>query len=216
MSIHVIPGRAYDSNIYVITGENPTIIDTGTGQNQSHVHTAIQSIIDPSSVTQIILTHEHFDHIGGTEAMLNQIQHDTTIISHPQAKEKIEDGKSMFAKMLGATMPKIMINKTVNENDTLLIGDDSYTVIHTPGHTPGCICLYCEKTKTLFSGDTIFSHGSFGRTDFPGGSTEQLINSIKRLNDLDVEQLYPGHEAVIQDGGNDHISLSLKNILSCF
>lgn len=216
MTIHVIPGRGYDSNIFVITGKIPTIIDTGTGQNQSHIDKEIQSIIDPSLITQIILTHEHFDHIGGSQKLLDQINKDAVIISHPFAKEKIEQGKSMFAQMLGATMPNIKVNDTVKDNDTLRIGDDTYLVIHTPGHTPGCICFYCEKTRTLFSGDTVFSHGSFGRTDFPGGSTEELISSIKRLTDLDIENLYPGHEAVINGGADDHIKLSLQNITSWY
>ena len=216
MTIHVIPGRGYDSNIYVIAGKKPTIIDTGTGQNQSSIDKAIQSIIDPFQITQIILTHEHFDHIGGSQKLLEKINKDATIIAHPFAKEKIEQGKSMFAQMLGATMPKININKTIMDTDSIQIGDDTYLVIHTPGHTPGCICFYCEKTKTLFSGDTVFSHGSFGRTDFPGGSTEELISSIKRLADLDIENLYPGHEDVINGGANDHIKLSLQNITSWF
>ena len=216
MTIHVIPGRAFDSNIYVITGEQPTIIDTGTGQNQSSVNKAIQSITDPSTITQIILTHEHFDHVGGTRALIDQINKEATIISHSLSKQKIEQGKSMFAQMLGATMPKIKVDETVEENDMIPIGDDSYLIIHTPGHTPGCICIYCKKTKTLFSGDTVFSNGSFGRTDFPGGSTDQLIASIKRLSDLDIDNLYPGHELFIEGGANQHIRLSLQNITSCY
>jgi hydroxyacylglutathione hydrolase len=212
MTIHVIPGRAYDSNIYVISGKQPTIIDTGTGLNHSYVSHMITTFIDPSTITQIILTHEHFDHVGGTPLLLDQIDNDPTIISHPLAKQKIEQGKSMFARMLGTTMPKINIDKTIEDNDTISIGDDIYSTIHTPGHTPGCICLYCKKTKTLFSGDTVFAHGSFGRTDFPGGSTDQLISSIERLSTLDIENLYPGHETIIKGGANDHINQSFQNI----
>jgi len=216
MTVHIIPGRAYDSNIFIITGSEPTIIDTGTGQNRTHVHNEIRKYVDPLIITQIIFTHEHFDHTGGAKAIFDLTEQQTRIISHPYAKEKVEQGTSMFARMLGATMPKIKVNTTIDDGDTIQIGDDNFNVINTPGHTPGCICLYCIETKTLFSGDTVFSHGSFGRTDFPGGSTNQLIASIKRLTQLDIENLYPGHEAVIQGGGNNHIALSFQSINSLY
>jgi glyoxylase-like metal-dependent hydrolase (beta-lactamase superfamily II) len=74
---------------------------------------------------------------------------------------------------------------------------DGYTlkVIHTPGHTPGGVCFYCEKAKALFSGDTLFC-ASIGRTDFPGGDYQILMQSLKRLMLLDDDvMVYPGHNA---------------------
>lgn len=73
------------------------------------------------------------------------------------------------------------------------LGDSTLRVIHTPGHTPGSICLYEAQSKSLFSGDTVFPYGSVGRTDLPGGSSRDLIRSISRLVKLDVSVLYPGH-----------------------
>jgi len=69
----------------------------------------------------------------------------------------------------------------------------NFQLIHTPGHTPGSICLYNEKESLLFSGDTLFN-GGYGRTDLPGGSTAQLIASLEKLNRLPSGTLvYPGH-----------------------
>lgn len=214
MTIHVIQGRGYDSNIFLIGGKEPTIIDTGTGLNKEHVHKEIQSHIDPEHITRIILTHEHYDHTGGSKDILELTGNNAQIFSHPYTKEKVEEGKSMFASMLGGTMPKISVDKSLNGGDQLIIGDNTYEVIHTPGHTPGCICLYDKNTKTLFSGDTVFSHGSFGRTDFPGGNLSQLQHSIKTLSQLDITHLYPGHESIIEVEAKNHIALSYQNVCS--
>ena len=82
----------------------------------------------------------------------------------------------------------------------------SLRVIRTPGPTPGGICLYDEKRKLLFSGDTVFTGGSFGRYDFPGGDRAALTASIERLSTLDVEGLYPGHGEPVTRGGGRHIA----------
>ena len=214
MTIYVIHGKGYDSNIFLIDGKEPTIIDTGTGLNIKLVSKEILSYIDPENITQIIFTHEHFDHTGGSKDLLELTGNHAQILAHPYTKEKVEEGKSMFASMLGGTMPKISVDKSLNGGDQLIIGDNAYEVIHTPGHTPGCICLYDKNTKTLFSGDTVFSHGSFGRTDFPGGSLSQLQHSIKALSNLHITNLYPGHESIIEGDGNNHIALSYQNVCS--
>lgn len=211
MSVHCIYGKGYDSNIFVVTGEIPTLIDTGTGQHHKNVLQQIKTIIEPDTIKQIILTHEHFDHCGGLKGFKELLQDKVKIIAHESAAKKIESGDSSFAMMLGCMMSKTTVDLKLKGGEVVTIGDEQYTVIHTPGHTPGCICLYASVSKNLFSGDTIFGHGSFGRTDFPGGNAEQLIKSITYLATLDVRNLYPGHEEIVIDQGNHHIELSLKN-----
>jgi len=211
MEIHCIYGHSYDSNIYIVTGENPTIIDCGTGLHHNEVAKVINNLIDPTTITQIILTHEHYDHCGGVKKLHELAGGNAKIIAHKDAADKIEKGKSMFARMLGGIMPKMPVDVGVDEGDTLNIGDEPFEVIHTPGHTPGCMCLYSNKSKSLFSGDTIFSNGSFGRYDFPGGDANLLKQSIERLATLDVVNLYPGHEPYIEGEGKQHVALTLKN-----
>jgi glyoxylase-like metal-dependent hydrolase (beta-lactamase superfamily II) len=213
MTIQYIPGIQYDSNIYLILGKNPTIIDTGTGLHKAHIEKTITSSIDPKTITQIILTHEHYDHTGGLQQIHALTDGNATIIAHELAAPKIERGESMFARLLGGTMPKMPVDTKLKGEETLLIGDETYQVIHTPGHTPGCICLYSEKTGTLFSGDTVFAHGSFGRTDLPGGNMNQLQQSLKYLSTLPITNLYPGHDIIIEGNASQHVKLSCKNAM---
>ena len=110
-------------------------------------------------------------------------------------------------------MPKINIDIKIKNEEYINIGDESFKVLLTPGHSPGSICLYNENEKSLVSGDTIFSYGSFGRYDLSGGSYNQLKKSIERLNILDVENLYPGHDMFIEREGNKHIKMAFENII---
>ena len=211
MEIHCIYGFNYDSNIYVILGEKPTIVDCGTGLYNDQVVKKITEILDPEKIEQIILTHEHFDHCGGARKIHEMTKGNAEIFAYVDASEKIEKGDSQFARMLGGVMPNMGVDVKLKENDVVKIGDDEFTVIHTPGHTPGSICLYDKKSKSLISGDTIFPFGSFGRYDFPEGDGNQLKKSIERLSKLDIVNLYPVHESVVEGDADKHVSLTLKN-----
>ena len=212
MKINCIYGQNFDSNIYIIDGKIPTIIDCGTGLYHQNIFKKINEIIDINSIKQIIITHEHYDHCGGVKKIYEEIQVKPKILAHEKASNKIEKGESLFAQMLGGKMPKIHVDIKIKNEMNIQIGDNFYQVLYTPGHSPGSICLYDKKTKSLFSGDTIFSYGSFGRYDFPGGNLNLLKNSIEKLALLNIENLYPGHELFIEKKGNEHINMTLKNI----
>jgi len=214
MKINCIYGRNYDSNIYVITGEKPTIVDCGTGLHRIEVAEEIKRKINPQIIEQIIITHEHFDHCGGVRGIYELTNNNSKVMAHINATDKIEKGESDFAEMLGASMPKMHVDVKLKDADTIKIGDEIFEVIPTPGHTPGGMCLYSKKSKSLFSGDTIFSYGSFGRYDFPEGDFIQLKNSIEKLAKLDILNIYPGHETVVEGDGNKHIKMTLQNIRS--
>ena len=100
MKIHCIYGRNSDSNIYVILGENPTVIDCGTGLHNEEVVRGIKKIVDPTLIKQIILTHEHFDHCGGVKKLYDLTGGNAKIISYKNAADKIERGESIFARFL--------------------------------------------------------------------------------------------------------------------
>lgn len=138
-------------------------------------------------VKAILLTHGHFDHIMGIDAFLEE--YNIPVYVHEGDKETMNDPRLNLSGNY-----KFSNSIYLKDGDILsLIGMD-FKVIHTPGHTPGCVCYYLEEEKVLFSGDTLFEM-SVGRTDFPNSSTKDLINSVReKLFVLPDDVLvYPGH-----------------------
>ena len=142
------------------------------------------------TVEYIIATHGHPDHVCGNRKL--QEVTGAKIIMHAADVEFFDqpEVKSYFS-MLGLE-PSPPVDITVNAGDEIKIGNVSLKVIHTPGHTPGGICLY--SAPNLITGDTLFV-GGLGRTDFPGGSHEELLNSIRtQLLSLPADTVvWPGH-----------------------
>jgi glyoxylase-like metal-dependent hydrolase (beta-lactamase superfamily II) len=171
-------------------------------------------MIDIQSIKQIILTHEHYDHCGGVKKLFNIIDEKPVILAHLETTKKLKKGISLFAQMLGGKMPKISVDINLKDKEIINIGDSKFQIFFTPGHSPGSICMFDKTTKSLISGDTVFSYGSFGRYDFPGGNLNLLKKSIEKLAMLDIQNLYPGHELFIEKEGNKHMKMTLSNIRS--
>ena len=131
------------------------------------------------TVEAILLTHGHFDHVGGVSAIRTATG--CKVYLH---RADLELPVHMTAGLLSPT-------DYYDEGDTLCLAGLQLQVLHTPGHTPGSVCLVCEDV--IFSGDTLFA-GTCGRTDFPGGSYSQMLQSLKRLAALEGNyQVLPGH-----------------------
>ena len=116
MDIFTIFGKNYDSNIYIIIGNIPTIIDTGTGLYSIEIKETIKEYIDLSKIKQIILTHEHFDHVGGTLDILKATNGNAEIFAHNNTLRKLEKGESSFARLLGGAMPKIHVDTALSDS----------------------------------------------------------------------------------------------------
>jgi glyoxylase-like metal-dependent hydrolase (beta-lactamase superfamily II) len=162
------------------------IIDPGG--NEEDILAACQQ--ENLKAKYIINTHGHPDHVCGNKRLKESTG--AEIVMHAADAEFFAQGRiEQFFSQLGlpASPPA---DKLVVDGDTLIFGKESLTVIHTPGHTPGGICLY--GAPNLFSGDTLFA-GGVGRTDFPGGSTQELLDSIKsNLLTLPPDTIvWPGH-----------------------
>ncbi len=97
--------------------------------------------------------------------------------------------------MMGITSPRYRADFYLREGN-LKLGNIDLLIYHTPGHSPGSLCLYWPKKKALISGDVVF-YGGVGRTDFAGGNSSQLKQSIQRLSQLEIEILLPGHGEII-------------------
>ncbi|MBR6005143.1 MAG: MBL fold metallo-hydrolase, partial [Clostridia bacterium] len=144
-------------------------------------------------VKYVLLTHGHFDHILGTRGI--QMQYGASVVIHKDDSAMLSDAALNLARINGAenVFNPVMPDIVVDDGDSLFLGGTEIKVIHTPGHTKGSVCYIIEDEKTIFSGDTHFCHTG-GRTDFPGGSTEELKNSLKKLVALEGDyRVLPGH-----------------------
>jgi glyoxylase-like metal-dependent hydrolase (beta-lactamase superfamily II) len=143
-------------------------------------------------VQQIIATHGHMDHLWGAkwatqEWSLPVLIHEADI---PIAKAMQEQYDLFGIRAKAEEFPVERIQNTDRFTDRI---QTELQIIHTPGHTPGSVCLYWEKEKVLLSGDTLF-HMGFGRTDLPGGNVNQLFDSLQELFTLPADvRVYPGH-----------------------
>ncbi len=135
----------------------------------------------------IVLTHGHFDHISAVNALLARYPGLPVHLHAADAALAFSPFNAM--PPYPATRRPATLDESKRDGDTLSCGGLTAQIIHTPGHTPGSCCLYFEKERLLVAGDMLFL-GSVGRTDFPGGSSQAMQQSIERLknlpDDLDV------------------------------
>ena len=178
LCMETLPLGAYQTNCYLVWEEGSdscAVIDPGF-EAQTVLLTARRL---GKRIEAILLTHGHFDHVGAVK----QIAEDTQC--------------RVYLCKLDLTMPAQFTAGTLyythcyGEGDELTAGGVTFRVLHTPGHTPGSVCLLAGEH--LFSGDTLFA-GSCGRTDLPGGSWQTIRSSLDRLAKLDGNYfVHPGH-----------------------
>jgi glyoxylase-like metal-dependent hydrolase (beta-lactamase superfamily II) len=118
------------------------------------------------------------------------------IAMHKEEIDFVDKTSPMFYQMMGMEMPEIKFDTHLKEGKWK-IGDTELEIFITPGHSPYSVCVYWPEKKTLVCGDLIFE-SSVGRVDFPGGSGELLKNSIRKMSELDIEILLPGHMGFIK------------------
>lgn len=194
-SILFIPGYNMDSNCYLI---DDMLVDTGTGLNAENLLSRIESHgIKRDDISLIVNTHCHFDHIGG-----NYLFEDADIAVHEIDAMSMRNRDDLGTSMNAFENPlNSRVDIDLKDGDTLR----GFKVIHTPGHTGGGICLW--DGTNLISGDTVFSHGGVGRWDI-GGNFDDLKNSVYKLTQLDVVNLFPGHGPIVEGNGKEHIKAS--------
>jgi glyoxylase-like metal-dependent hydrolase (beta-lactamase superfamily II) len=145
------------------------------------------------TLKQILLTHAHIDHAGGTGTLARELG--LPVVGPHEGDRFWIDGLAQQARMFGlAPAEPFTPTRWLHEGDTVRLGECTLDVRHCPGHTPGHVVFHCAQAKRAFVGDVLFA-GSIGRTDFPGGDHDTLIASITgRLWPLGDETVFiPGH-----------------------
>lgn len=186
MKIHPIFIPSVFTNCFLLADEatgKAALIDPGDGDAKTLATLGRLLTDNGYTLDSILLTHGHYDHVGGVNAV-RAAYPGVTVWLHPA-----DAGQTDPLRPTAGLEPV----ERWQDGDTVKVGTLTVTVLHTPGHTPGSVCLRCGEA--LFSGDTLFQE-SMGRTDFPGGSDQDILRSLKKLAQLPGDfQVYPGHEA---------------------
>lgn len=175
------------NNCYLITDE---ISGLSALVDCTEYSEKMKNFIGEAKLEYILLTHGHFDHIGGVKEV-KEAYGAKVVIGREDAEMLFSSRRSLAAFSFihqENTTPDII----VDDGDVITIGSTKLKVIHTPGHTPGGVCYVGDGE--IFSGDTLF-FCSCGRTDFPGGSSSQIMESLKKIAALNGNlTVYPGHD----------------------
>lgn len=173
-----------DSNIYYLK-DLDLIIDAGNAMFREQTVLEINKVCDPKKIKKVIFTHLHYDHIGCYDLFENA--------EFFASKKEIESlHKDRVGTILSEELSKEFNIKLKDVNNCNL--PENFEIINTPGHTIGGICIYDSKNKILFSGDTLFFNGLYGRHDLPNSTKEALFKSLELLKKLDIQILCPGHD----------------------
>ena len=176
MEILAIPVGSYQTNCYIVWQagrEDCVLIDPGDESKKILEEVERQG----KQIAAILLTHGHFDHVGAVRKIAEKA--DCPVYLHPAEK------KLPFFMTAGP------LYSTDGYEDTVSVAGLDFQILHTPGHTPGSVCLLCDGV--MFSGDTLFA-GSCGRTDFPSSNPGDMAVSLKKLKELSGDyRVYPGH-----------------------
>ncbi len=192
MNYHIIPVTAFAQNCSLIWGEGSkeaALIDPGGDAELIKREVAEKGV----TVTQILLTHGHLDHVGAAAELAEYYQ--VPVIGPQREDEFWLQGLPAQSRMFGLDeCQPLTPNRWLEEGDSVSVGNITLQVLHTPGHTPGHVVFFAPESRLVISGDVLFK-GGVGRSDFPKGDHATLIASIKdKMLPLgDDVTFIPGH-----------------------
>ncbi len=195
MNIRRFVCNMLQENCYVVSDDTRECVIIDCGAFYPEERTAIVDYIRTNQLTptHLLATHGHLDHNFGNNTIFEEFG------LKPEASEQdeylmdslVRQGEAMYGLRLEYDLPSV--ENYLQANQIVTFGNHKLRVLTTPGHSRGCICFVCDAEKVVFTGDTLFRM-SIGRTDFEGGSTQQIIDSLHRLAKLpDETVVYPGH-----------------------
>ncbi len=189
MKIIRIPVGIYAANCYIVFSDKNRegiIVDPGGNVDDLLSYIKENNII----IKSIILTHGHGDHIGGVSELKEELK--VPVMIHSADSNMLVDGSKNLSSIMAMGTITVEPDKLLIDGDKIEFGGLHAKIIHTPGHTPGGICIMIEDN--ILTGDTLFA-GSIGRTDLLGGDYNMIIKSIKEklMNYSDNIKIHPGH-----------------------
>ncbi len=183
--------RTNNANTYLIHGSKNILVDPGHFHLFGYVEEHLSRLsMTSEEIDLIVVTHAHPDHIEGIQAFSGS---PPLIALYVTELDFLNRVSPRYGAVKGTTsfQPQLLL-----QEGELRVEEMLFQVVHSPGHSPGSLCLYYPEKKALFSGDVLFQQG-LGRTDLPGGNGDDLKRSIRRLSELDVEHLLPGHGNIL-------------------
>jgi len=202
------------SNVYLIKGDTKNVlIDTGITAKFPLLKSRLSEIgLRIRDINLILLTHEHCDHIGATTFFHKR----AVVAGHRLAANKLElqDEFVTWNKYFNVPHKPFWVDIWLEDDALIDLGNYKLRVIHTPGHTSGCICLYEPREGLLFTGDTVFAGGTLSQITGSGNMSDYM-NSIQRLNSLKIKEIYPGHGRISNTPDED-LSKALAHAQALF
>ncbi len=197
MNVTCLPLGEYQANCYLLTDDSTksaAVIDPGVPDDE------LNDALAGYELKYIFLTHGHFDHIYGCES-LKTIYPDCKICIHAEDEICLNDTDRNLVGDFDGYLPELKADIILHDGDLIRVFEGTeFSVIHTPGHSKGSVCYLDKQNKLLFSGDTLFCR-TVGRTDFVGGSFDEMMCSLKRLAELDDDIVVcPGHNRTTDIG----------------
>jgi len=207
-----------DCHVYLVDGGSElAIVDAGGGRSvEALVAAIVRHGLDPARVAHIILTHAHFDHAGGCaglHAALPAARVYVSAVAAPWIRDGDDAAISLdVARAIGAYPPDselvpCPVDVELSDGDAIAIGDLRLTVIDTPGHSDGHVALVLDDgaVRSLFAGDVVFAGGKIVMQPTWDCRVMAQVESLRRLRDLEITSLLPGHLGVCMTGGQSHI-----------
>lgn len=188
MNIHHLHLGELKSNCYIVETEPGRCIAVDIGGDSRMLMNFLS--MKKLKLTKILLTHGHFDHIGGVAE--TAAASGAEVYIHADDANMLESTSASLSSSMSIMDFKPVNNYTAVFGDCYINdGDLTFRILHTPGHSPGSVCYICEDV--IFSGDTLFCC-SIGRTDFPGGDPDAMLRSLRTLSNLEGNyRVCPGH-----------------------
>lgn len=195
LNIQLFVCNMLQENCYVVSDETSECILIDCGAFFKSEREAIVRYITENKLTpkHLVATHAHIDHNMGNNTIYDVFGLQPEVLSAD--KMLMENLSRQAESLLGVSLDYELppVETYLEATDTICFGNHTFTLIHTPGHTPGSTCFYCREEEVVFSGDTLFQ-SSIGRVDLEGGSMFDMIQSIRLISQLpDQTKVFPGH-----------------------